>query len=110
MTPINIIMGYFAAWSVYAPAYFVSNIPANKLTHINYAIATIGSNGRIGLGDVWADTQMPFPDNIPNKTFNGSFNQLLVLKQKYPHLQTLISVGGYVKFHFFLFILKENFL
>jgi chitinase len=103
MTVTSFVVGYFAAWSVYAPAFFVSDIPANKLTHVNYAAAIVDKNGKIALGDVWADTQMPFPNNIPNKPFNGSFNQLLVLKQKYPNLQTLISVGGWVNFSFFFF-------
>jgi chitinase len=108
MVATPIVMAYFVSWAIYAPAYFVSDIPANELTHINYAFANIDSNGEITLGDVWADTQITFSNDIQSLSFAGNFNQLLVLKQNYPHLQTLISVGGWVYFSFLLFILIKN--
>jgi chitinase len=96
MTILPIIVAYFTAWSIYAPSYFVTNIPANKITHINYAFANISSNGSVTLGDAWADTQISFPGDTPTQLIRGNFNQLIKLKQLYPHLRTLISVGGYV--------------
>src|SRR5262249_35238537 len=35
------IVAYFAEWSVYDRNFHVANIPADKLTHINYAFAKI---------------------------------------------------------------------
>ena len=35
------VVGYYSSWSIYDRAYFVTDIPANKLTTINYAFAFI---------------------------------------------------------------------
>ncbi|CAF1533074.1 unnamed protein product [Rotaria magnacalcarata] len=90
-----IIVAYFAAWSIYSRSYFVADIPGDKITHINYAFANIGSDGRLALGDAWADVEKAFSGDTWDQPLRGNFNQLLRLKQRYPHLQTLISVGGW---------------
>lgn len=90
-----IILAYFAAWSIYGRSYNVKDIPADKLTHINYAFANIGSDGRIAIGDSWADTEKTFGSDTWDQPLRGNFNQLIQLKKKYPHLRTLISVGGW---------------
>jgi chitinase len=90
-----IIVAYFAAWSIYSRSYFVADIPGDKITHINYAFANIGSDGRIALGDPWADVDKAFPGDTWDQPLRGNFNQLLKLKEKYPHLRTLISIGGW---------------
>lgn len=103
MTGATIIVAYYAAWSIYARSYFVSNIPGDKLTHINYAFANIGTDGKISLGDPWADVEKTFPGDTWNQPLRGNFNQLLQLKQKYPHIRTSISIGGWVIYHFLIF-------
>jgi chitinase len=95
-----IILAYFTSWSIYERQYFVSDIPADKITHISYAIAKIDSEGRISLADPYADTIMQFPEDKVNQSLRGNFNQLIKLKKKYPHLRTLISVGGDVSASF----------
>ncbi|CAF1217826.1 unnamed protein product [Rotaria sp. Silwood1] len=95
MIAAPIIVAYFAAWSIYSRSYFVADIPGDKITHINYAFANIGSDGRLVLGDSWADVEKAFPGDTWDQSLRGNFNQLLKLKQKHPHLQTLISVGGW---------------
>ncbi len=100
MVATPIILAYFTAWSIYARNYFVADIDANKLTHINYAFANINSDGQAVLGDSWADVEKTFPGDTWDQPLRGNFNQLLKLKQKYPHLRTLISVGGWVKYLF----------
>lgn len=92
-----IILAYFAAWSIYARNYFVADIDGSKITHINYAFANVNSDLTIVLGDSWADVEKTFPGDTWDQPLRGNFNQLLKLKQKYPHIQTLISVGGWVK-------------
>ena len=87
-------VGYYSGWSTYSN-YDVSQIDASKLTHINYAFANISADGRIAIGDSWADVEKPFPGDIAGQPFKGNFYQLKKLKGQNPHLKTLISVGGW---------------
>lgn len=90
------IIGYYPSWAIYGRQYFVTDIPADRLTHINYAFANISADGEIALGDSWADTQFPYPgDDAGDADFQGNFRQLQRLKETNPNLQTLISVGGW---------------
>jgi len=89
---------YYPAWATYARNFQVADIDASKLTHINYAFANI-ANGECVLGDAYADTQKFFAStdswNDPGTPLRGNFNQLKVLKEKYPHLVSMISLGGW---------------
>jgi len=99
------VVGYFAEWAP-GEGYFVSDILASKITHINYAFSNVSENGECKYGDPAADVERLYTaaesvsgiaDSIDPKTFHfhGNFNQLLELKAKYPHLKVFISVGGY---------------
>jgi chitinase len=89
------VVGYFTEWGVYDRNYHVAEIPAAKLTHINYAFAKI-VDGECALFDVNAATEKAYQGDKPERgALSGSFNQLLQLKKKHPHLKTLISVGGW---------------
>ncbi|HJY88268.1 MAG TPA: glycoside hydrolase family 18 protein [Candidatus Acidoferrales bacterium] len=74
------VVGYFAAWSIYGRHYHVSDIPADLLTHVNYAFAQVTPAGQCASIDPHGD-QVNFP-------------QLRELKKRHPRLETLISVGG----------------
>jgi chitinase len=89
------IVGYFASWSIYDRGYRVPEIPADKLTHLNYAFASISDNGEIALMDEWADTQFPYPGDADDQPLKGNFHQLQLLKAAHPNLKTLISIGGW---------------
>ena len=89
------VVAYYTGWSTYARNYQVTDIPAAKVTHLNYAFANV-SNGQCVLGDSYADTDKFFPgDSWDTGALRGNFNQLIKLKAKYPALKTLISVGGW---------------
>jgi chitinase len=89
------VVAYFTSWSIYGRDYQIMDIDGSKITHINYAFANI-KDGEIVLGDPWADVQKPFPRSCEGEgCLQGNFGQLLELKAKYPHLKTLISVGGW---------------
>ncbi len=89
------IVGYFAAWGIYGRNFHVTDIPAQKVTHINYAFAKL-TNGKIALGDPYADIDKFYPgDSWAPGSLRGSFNQLIKLKRAHPGLKTLISVGGW---------------
>ncbi len=91
------MIGYYPDWLIYAKPYIqsfqVSDIQANLLTHVNYAFAkpyTSDSNHNVisyaaSLFDVYSDTQYN----------GGNLTQLQQLKQQYPHLKTMISIGGW---------------
>ncbi|MEA5038617.1 MAG: glycosyl hydrolase family 18 protein [Clostridiaceae bacterium] len=79
-TTTKIISAYYTSWSAYS-GYTPLNIPASNLTNIYYAFAKIGDDLKIAMGDPYID-----PKN---------FAQLNELKQTYPQLKTLISIGGW---------------
>ena len=80
------IIAYYISWGVYGRNFHVQHLRADKMTHINFAFANIDpSTYRIVVGDEFADLQKE----------GGSFDKLYQLKQYYPHLKTLISVGGW---------------
>ena len=106
-TPIPVpgekyIIGYYPSW-VAARSVFVKDIPANKLTHINYAFSNVSESGECLLGDPAGDMERVYSaaeavngrDDSKSADFHGNFNQLLELKQKYPALKVLISIGGW---------------
>lgn len=91
------VVGYYAGWSTYARDFQVSELPADRMTHVNYAFANV-QNGKCVLGDPWADVQKVFPgdtwdDSSANRA--GNFGALRRLKAANPALRTLISVGGW---------------
>jgi len=91
------VIGYYTSWSIYARNYEVSDIPVDKVNIINYAFANIDPNsGTIVLGDPYADIDKFYQgDCWDDGCLRGNFNQLRILKQNYPHLRTLISIGGW---------------
>jgi len=89
------VVGYYPSWAIYQRQFFVNEIPAGQLTHLNYAFANISEDGEVVLGDAWADTQFPYPGDVEGADMLGNFNQLRLLKEAHAGLQTLISVGGW---------------
>lgn len=75
------VVGYYAGWSSYQ-GYTPDQLPAQSLTHINYAFAMIDpSSGELALGDPAHDLE--------------NLSALRSLRMEYPHLKLLISVGGW---------------
>lgn len=90
-------VAYYTSWSAYARNVTVGNMDPSLLTHINFAFANLNTNGEIVVGDSWVDLEKPFNGEsweAPNDS-RGHFNALRELKKTYPHIQTLISVGGW---------------
>ncbi|SHJ26947.1 chitinase [Clostridium cavendishii DSM 21758] len=89
------IVAYFTEWSVYAGhnQYYISNIPWDKVTHINYAFATI-KDGKVAVFDDWAANGITFGQSW-DSPYNGNFGQIKKFKEKYPNTRVLISVGGW---------------
>jgi GH18 family chitinase len=97
------VVGYYAQWSIYARDFNVPKIDGSKLTHLNYSFygttfdAAHPENTKLHCLDTYADfehTEGGIPWDAPVK---GNFYDLKKLKEKYPHLKILISVGGWTK-------------
>ncbi|GGS03616.1 chitinase [Streptomyces aureoverticillatus] len=102
------VIGYFTGWRTGKngePAYLASDIPWDKVTHLNYAFAHIGSDNKIsvgGDGEKNAATGMTWPgvagaEMDPAYSYKGHFNLLNKFKKKHPNVKTLVSVGGWAE-------------
>ncbi|WP_164016927.1 glycosyl hydrolase family 18 protein [Pyxidicoccus trucidator] len=91
------IIGYFTAWGIYGRNYHVSNVPAAKLTHINYAFSNVSADGKCILGDSYADIDKGggYPGEWDPGQLRGNFRAFKELKRTNPQLKLLISVGGW---------------
>ena len=90
------IVAYYIEWGIYARNYHPLDIPAAKVSHINYAFANIGADLKIAIGDYYAAVDKYYPGDSWEDPFRGTYKQLnIVLKEQYPHLKTFISVGGW---------------
>lgn len=92
------VVAYFTSWGGYARGIQVTDLDPNLVTHINYAFANLNADGEVVVGDSWIDLEKTFPGDggwSESVDFRGHFKQLQLLKQKYPHIKTLISVGGW---------------
>jgi GH18 family chitinase len=78
-TPSRVV-GYFPSDALHARNYPVSGIPADMLTHLVYAFATVSAAGECA--------------SVKAQDDKINFPQLIELKQQHTRLQTLISIGG----------------
>lgn len=100
------VVAYFTQWGIYS-GFFEKNLvtsgTAGRLTTIDYAFSNISPDLQCASGDTWADYQRPFAATESvngqadsyGQTLAGNFNQLRELKQLYPNLKIMISIGGW---------------
>ncbi len=106
------VVAYFAQWGIYGRNYHVKNIvtsgSADTITVINYGFGHIKDGQCImvtqpNVMDAWADYQKGYSadqsvDGVADawdQPLKGNFNQLKKLKQMYPNIKVLISIGGW---------------
>lgn len=90
-----VVVGYFAEWGIYGRNYHVADIPADKMTHVVYAFAKISESGEVALFDPYAAIDKAYSSDTWDESLRGNFKQLKLLKKRYPHLKTLIAIGGW---------------
>jgi len=99
------VIGYFTSWRAGddpQAAYLVKDIPWDQLTHINYAFVSIGSDGKVNVGDVndpnnaATGKEWPGVDIDPTLGFKGHFGALATAKELHG-VKTLISIGGWAE-------------
>ncbi|QQE11410.1 glycoside hydrolase family 18 protein [Planctomycetota bacterium] len=95
------VMAYFPEWGGINGDYHVWDIPAKNLTHIFYAFARLEADGRVEVDSKKQGLEFEYPEGVGAPGVRGHLNQLIELKKKYPHLKTLISIGGWeLSMHF----------
>ncbi len=93
-------VGYFVEWGVFGRDYHVADLPCYMLTHINYAFVVPvyhapRDEGSIEFYDAFAAVEKLYPGDDPQQPVKGNMHQLALMKARYPHIKTLLSVGGY---------------
>ena len=120
----KVVGAYFVEWGVYGRQFPVDKIPAQNLTHLLYGFIPIcGGDGvndglktvesgnsfaalqrscagqddfTVAIHDPWAAVQMPqLGVSAWSQPYKGNFGQLMALKQAYPELTILPSIGGW---------------
>ncbi|MFT5755823.1 MAG: chitinase [Alteromonadaceae bacterium] len=130
----TVVGAYFVEWGIYGRDFDVSNIPAQNLTHLLYGFIPIcganeslkdienGNSWRalqkacggaadyeVVVHDPWAAFQKALPGINSTDPIRGTYAQLMALKQRYPDLKILPSVGGWtLSDPFYGFINKAN--
>ncbi|MFH9732052.1 chitinase C-terminal domain-containing protein [Streptomyces sp. NPDC017260] len=102
------VIGYFTSWRTGKdgkPAYLASDIPWDKITHINYAFAHVDGGNKLSVGPdseknpatgmTWPGVEGSGMD--PDLPYKGHFNQLNKFKKQHPDVKTMISVGGWAE-------------
>jgi chitinase len=118
------VIAYFPEWGVYQQPYYVRSMidsgAADRITHVNYAFGVPGPDPVTGeitcqLDDPYAAYQQVYlglleddsNDSVddegdsPGQALRGHFNQLKKLKDAYPDIKILVSLGGWLGSVFF---------
>ena len=118
----SVVGAYFVEWGVYGRDFPADKMPAYNLTHILYgfipicgsagindALAQANSGGyaalqaacagtpdfEVAIHDPFAALQKTLGDQTWGSAYKGNFGQLMALKQAYPDLKILPSIGGW---------------
>src|SRR5215210_6431710 len=95
-SPPRRIIGYYTGWTAKTKNFTPADIPADKLTHINYAFGLIDEDGLAMLQDAEADIgHADVAANSDLGNTGGNFHQFQLLKEHHPHLKSMISMGGW---------------
>src|SRR5918995_548 len=111
------VVGYFIEWGIYGRQYLVKDVQtsgsAERLSVINYAFGNVApdASGDVvcKLTDEWADYQVPWTaeQSVTGEAITwprpllGNFQQLRALKEQYPDVKVLISLGGWTLSKYF---------
>jgi chitinase len=91
-----VIAGYVAGWSVQTKGTRIEDLPAARyLTHVIYAFGRVAEDGRAALGSTCLDAGICGDSASVAGRAGGNFAALAALKQRYPRLRVLVSIGGW---------------
>ncbi|MED1666516.1 glycosyl hydrolase family 18 protein [Brevibacillus laterosporus] len=92
------IVAYYPEWGIYAGHnnYTPAKIPWGKITHLNYAFADINmATGTIDYFDKYAATEALMDGATWGSPDAGTLGSIRKHKKQYPHVKTMISIGGW---------------
>lgn len=75
------VIVYFPSWGIYERQFFLPAIDFSMVTHLNYAFANMHADGTVFMPDPSGDA--------------ANFKSLKDIKNKYPKLKTMLSIGGW---------------
>ena len=105
------VTGYFVEWGIYGAHdnFYATSIPFDKVTHINYAFVGINPDTlEVEVYDPWASQEIVYSGESWDTEYKGNLGMLYKLKQSYPDVKILISVGGWTKSHGFHAAAKDE--
>ncbi|NIY09918.1 MAG: hypothetical protein GWN02_17240, partial [Gemmatimonadetes bacterium] len=88
------VVGYYAGGTA-ARGYTPTDIPAEAVTHVNYAFAGIAPDGTLAYRDRCIDLGECAAGEEPVAGWEGAVAGLRALKSRHPHLRVLVSIGGW---------------
>jgi chitinase len=88
--PAYKVVGYYADWT--AERYPLVDIPADKLTHVNYAFGKIDAENKLTFNRAIAIDRVYPGDCGEPQCPHGLFHQITIFKEKHPHLKFILSV------------------
>lgn len=83
------VVGYYTYWSAYKRDVLISDIDGSLLTHLNYAFVQVREDGSLSQGGSGA------MEEAAVESFENHCRQLAYLRQRYPQLKIMLSVGGW---------------
>ena len=89
-----VVAGYLAGWGVRSKGTNIVGLPS-ELTHVIYAFARVGDDGRAALGDPCLDAGICGDSTALRESPGGNFASLAELKRRHGHLRFLIAFGGW---------------
>ena len=93
---------YYGDWSIWdgQSRFYPENIPADQLTHLNFAFMDFDSQGNLQWTDEDAASGHPL-NHVADVTYGdlngGIINSFKAMKRMYPNLKIGISLGGWSK-------------
>ena len=89
-----LIVGYFPFWASYSHGASLADVPAEKLTHLIYAVGKLGPDGSVAPGDFFSDLVRVYTGD-DKQLYRGNYALIPLLKARNPKLKVLLSVGGW---------------
>ena len=101
---------YYGDWSVWGGQgmFFPKDIPADQLTHLNFAFLDFDENGDFKFTDKDAATEHPVGEGEWTRPNSGILNAFQKLRAENPNLKIGVSLGGWSKSNNFSIIARDK--